>query len=185
MVMLAIFVHVGQTPNIPPSGKNPIFNDGTFKFVPIYVESPRQTDPTYEQLGFGTLVNNLYKNLVAFKSPEFETLTYNHVTRGAQGNVYERLKNEGGFIFFYSTLHYQDRVPPINPEISSSSGAYIIGYFKAEGIYTTEEVVASSKLQDRFKSNGQLGRFDDTGKQRPLDLWISGLKDSCYPKPFH
>ena len=181
--MLAVFVHVGQTPNISPYGKKPIFSNGTFKFVKIFVDNPRlPLDPTYEELKLGDWVPLENRILSAYNSPEFETLTYNHVTRPGQGHVYERLRSEGGFMFFFSTLFFHGNEAPIMPEISSNRGAFIIGYFKTEGIYTTDEIEESGKLQDRFKANGGLGQVDENGKQVPIDLWICGSKGQLLPK---
>ncbi len=100
--MLAILIHVGQTPNVRPFGMNPIFSDGTFKFAKIYVDPPRSpADPNYEELGVGELVPYEYRHLSAFNSPEFETLTYNHIKRPGEGKVYEKLREEAGFLPFY------------------------------------------------------------------------------------
>jgi len=173
--MLAVLIHVGQTPNVEPFGMNPIFSDGTFKFVKIYIDPPRSpADPTYEELGVGDLVPYEYRNLSAFNSPEFETLTYNHIKRPGEGKVYEKLRQEGGFLLFYSTLFYNGTKPPENKEISEKKGAYIIGYFGIEGIYADYELFVDPKLQRRFKANGQLGRFDKTGDRSGADWWISG-----------
>ena len=96
----------------------------------------------------------MYRDCKAFRSPEFETLTYSHITRGGESDVYERLRDEGGFLVFFSTLFYLDEIPPAIEGISGDRGAYIIGYFKVEGVYTDMEVVTDAKLQARFKANG-------------------------------
>lgn len=113
------------------------------------------------------------ENCHAFRSPEFETLTYSHITR-VESDVYERLRNEGGFLVFFSSLFYSDTKPPVVEEISPNRGAYIIGYFKVEGLYYDLEVFADPRLQDRFKANGQFGRKDQKGRQVKTDCWVSG-----------
>lgn len=181
--MFAILIHVGQTPNIYPFGKSPIYSNGTFKFVPIIVEKPRSDpDPTFADLGLGDFVPPMYRDCKAFKSPEFETLTYSHITRGGESDVYERLRDEGGFLVFFSTLFYLDEIPPAIEGISGDRGAYIIGYFKVEGVYTDMEVVTDAKLQARFKANGQFGRKKENGEQRGADWWISGSEGRELPK---
>ena len=180
--MLAILIHVGQTPNVN-GGKCPVFSDGTFRFVPIVVESPRSDpDPSFAKLGLGDFVPPAFRNEPAFQSPEFQTLTYSHIARGGESDVYERLRNEGGFLVFFSTLYYCDETPPIIDGISSDRGAYIIGYFNVEGVYTDREVVADSRLQTRFRANGQFGRKNEIGERRGADLWISGSEGRLFPK---
>jgi len=171
--MFAVLIHVGQTPNVC-GGKCPIYSDGTFKFVPIAVTHPRsEPDPTFRDLGLADYVLKSLQNYPAFKSPEFETLTYSHITR-AESDVYERLRNESGFLVFFSSLFYSDTKPPVIEGISPNRGAYIIGYFKVEGVYYDVEVFTDTKLQDRFKANGQFGRKDENGRQVKTDCWISG-----------
>jgi len=180
--MLAVLIHVGQTPNVC-GGRCPIYSDGTFKFVPIAVTYPRSDpDPTFEDLGFAELVPPALRNYPAFKSPEFKTLTYSHITRGGESDVYERLRDEGGFLMFFSTLYYYDERPPAIEGISSDRGAYIIGYFEVEGVYTDREVVTNSKLQTRFKANGQFGRIMEDGERRGADWWISGSEGRLLPR---
>lgn len=180
--MLAVFIHVGQTANIPPKGRNPIFSDGSFKFVQAYFPNPRPSDPTYEQLGLGDLVNQQYRQSVAFQSPEFQTLTYNHATRGGQGKIYERLRQEKGYLMFLSTLYYQNKERPVLEEISMNQGLFIVGYFNVEGVYRNDEVFSDEKLQNRFKANGQLGRKDENGNEKGADWWISGSSGCLFPK---
>jgi hypothetical protein len=181
--MFAVLLHVGQTPNISPHGKCPIYSNGTFKFVQAFFSPPRsEPDPTYEQLGLAEFVKREYRNCPAFRSPEFQTLTYSHITRGGESNIYEKLRDEGGFLVFFSTLYYCDKIPPAVEGVSRNRGAYIIGYFDVEGIYNDMEVVKNPKLQDRFKNNGQFGRTTKTGDRKGADWWISGSAGQQFPK---
>jgi len=178
--MFAVLIHVGQTPNVRWTGRGrcPIYSDGTFRFVPIFLEPPRSSDPTYADLGLPDFVPPSLRNKPAFKSPEFETLTYSHVKRVGESNVYDRLRNESGFLAFFSTLFYLDRRPPVKEEISRDRGAYIIGCFKVEGVYKDMEVATDPKLQVRFKANGDFGRE----KGYITDWWISGSEGGLFPK---
>jgi hypothetical protein len=169
--MLAVLIHVGQTENIPPKGRNPIFSNGSFKFVQAYFSDPRPSDPTYEKLGFGDLVNQRYRKSVAYNSPEFDTLTYNHFKR-VEGKIYEKLRQEKGYLMFLSTLYYQDKERSVLEE----KGLFIVGYFAVEGVYTNFEVFSNEKLQCRFRANGQFGRKDENGHEKGADWWISGIK---------
>jgi hypothetical protein len=181
--MHAVLIHVGQTPNVSPYGMNPIYSDGSFKFVKIYVDPPRSPlDPTYDELGVGDLVPYEYRNLPSFNSPEFETLTYSHVRRGGEGRIYETFDQEGGYLLFFSTLFYKDSKSPVNTQISSKKGVYIVGYFLVEGVYTDDELLSDTKLQRRFRANGQIGRINKNGVRIGADYWISGSSGELLPK---
>ena len=171
--MIAVLVHVGQTPKVC-GGRCPIFADGTFKFVPIAVRQPRpRQDPSFRELGLADFVPAELHDYPAFRSPEFDTNTYSHIPRPGEGKVYERLRKEKGFLFFFSTLYYWDESPPNYEWVSKTKGAYIIGYFRVEGIYTDEELESSTSLQARFRDNGQFERRRTPGKRY---LWISGFQ---------
>lgn len=180
--MFAVLIHVGQTPKVC-GGRCPIYSDGTFKFVPIAVTHPRPNpDPTFEDLGLAEFVPHTLRNYPAFRSPEFETLTYAHLTRGGEGHVYEKLRDEGGFLLFFSTLYYWEKKPPLLKYISLDHGAYVIGYFQVEGVYRDKEVASDPKLQTRFEANGQFGRKKETRERKEPDWWISGSKGRLFPK---
>lgn len=173
-ILLAVLIHVGQTRNVC-GGKSPIYHNGTFKFVPIIVDPPRSDpDPTFEQLGLGDFVRPMFRDEPAFQSPEFKTLTYSHIARGGEGDIYDRLRRERGYLVFFTTLYYHDKRAPSIKGISVSHGAYIIGYFKIEGVYSDREVIENYKLQARFRANGQFGRKKENGERMRADWWISG-----------
>ena len=110
--MIAVLIHVGQTPNVC-GGRCPIYADGTFRFVPIAVWPPRpEQDPTFGDLGLSDFVPTDLHDLPAFRSPEFDTNTYSHVPRPGEGNIYRMLAKEKGFLVFFSTVHYWDTKPP-------------------------------------------------------------------------
>ena len=169
--MIAVLVHVGQTLNVC-GGRCPIYADGTFKFVPIAVSGPKP-DPTFKDLGLADFVPTELHNVPAFRSPEFDTNTYSHIARPGEGDVYERLSKEKGFLMFFSTLYYWDTKLPNYEWISRTKGAYIIGYFRVEGIYKDEDLQSIASLRARFRYNGQFGRPKTPGKSY---LWISGFQ---------
>ena len=176
--MIGVLIHVGQTPNVC-GGRCPIYADGTFKFVPIAVcPSRSEPDPTFRDLGLADFVPTELHNYPAFRSPEFDTNTYSHIPRPGEGNVYERFKKEKGFLFFFSTLYYRDQKPPNYEWISKTKGAYIIDYFRVEGIYKDEDLQSNASLQARFRHNGQFGRPKTPRKRY---LWISGFQRERIP----
>lgn len=187
--MLGVIIHVGQTPKVCGGGRCPIFSDGKFKFVPCYFDPPREPlDPTFRQLGLAEYVRRELADKPAFKSPEFKTFTYSHIRRAEGGGtgvppIYQRLGSEGGFLFFFSTLYYWDKASPQFDWISLNHGAYLIGYFKIEGVHSDEELGSSQQLQTRFKENGQLARRDpETGEEFGAHAWISGSEGSLFPR---
>jgi len=180
--MFAVLIHVGQTPNVC-GGRCPIYSDGTFRFVPIAVRHPRSDpDPTFAELGLAEFIPPELHNYPALRSPEFETFTYAHFKRPGEGYIYEKLRDEGGFLLFFSTLYYWDKKPPLLKHISHDHKAYLIGYFQIEGIYRDKEVASDPELQARFKANGEFGHKKETGELTEPDWWISGSKGRLFPK---
>ncbi|GAH99175.1 unnamed protein product, partial [marine sediment metagenome] len=69
-----VIINVGGNTSKNESPPGPLFDDGTFKFVPIEEGSPGKKTPTFEELGLSEWVKNPKE--FAHYDPEFETMTF-------------------------------------------------------------------------------------------------------------
>jgi hypothetical protein len=152
-----------------------------FKFVPIplkdkFEAQPSEFAPTYGALGLEEVVPSENLSKRALVSPNFLILAYGHIKRHSDGNVFTRLKNEGGTLLFFATFRYGLE--------KNEWGAFLIGYFKREFVLTNKE------LYERISVYGK--RFEDYSWYRMRDKttnrfvgaswWISGESGGLFRK---
>jgi len=112
----------------------PIFDDGTFEFIPIPEDPPSKDDPRwlkYRELparSRGVLADYLPEGLqgkTPHADPEFETPSYGDPT--TKKNILKKLGN-GDLLFFHAGLQ------PWNTTRYPERANYIIGYFTVDRV---------------------------------------------------
>ncbi len=151
-----VIINVGMNTKYGLPG--PLFNDGTFRFVPIPETKKVRNGlgETYRQLGLEDWVSN--PDNYAHNDPEFETNTYGDYRMSKRGvrlrsaNLFEL--NKGDFLFFFSSLSkLRDR------KRLKVTGFYLIGFLEIEKIFAPKE--AKSSLEVR--NNAHRRRENDSG----------------------
>jgi len=160
--MFGVFINVGSSSS-NPNGRGRLFEDFTFEYLPIpESEKTREKVPTYRELGFGHVK---FPDLPVHLDPEFQTLTYGHVTRGF-GDLRNLLSlKKDDILFFYATLQKENEW-----------STYIIGCFRNLEVYdcrrlSTKEILGFKSRG--FTRNAHLKRVDPS-----VDLLIKGGKGS-------
>jgi len=148
---------------------SPLFNDGTFEFVPIKEAKKSITDdmPTYSSLKsfnsdnlLATYLPEKIHEYHAHNDPEFITFTYGDVTTNPRSYNLQKIE-KGDYLFFLVRL-----TPYINNQfVRKEGGFYIIGYLVVEGVYSTEEELKENK--EKIKRNNHFIKYqhnkDDLG----------------------
>jgi len=131
----------------------PIFEDGSFEYVPIPEDEKSTEERTYSdtkgQSGelLSNFVGKIFKNMKIHFDPEFETFTYgDHLTKS---KIFARM-DKVDYLVFYSGLK------PYNNE-SYPRGLYIIGYFCIDQIFTYDELQNDS-VKEKLKNNAHVKR---------------------------
>lgn len=142
----------------------PLFDDGTFRFVPISESRPTENTPTYREMGLEKWVS--YPDRAVHCDPEFETMTYGdyeHKTRTANA---KKLKL-GDFLFFFASLsNKEDR------RRREVTGFYLIGYFEIDRIIPYDE----AKTSRLTRNNAHRKRISDTG----FSIWKGTRRSSLF-----
>ena len=118
----------------------PIFNDGSFEYVPIPESDKSTEERTYSNTKgrSGELLSNfvgkIFKNMKIHFDPEFETFTYgDHLKKS---KIFERMDKEDYLIFYSGLKPYHN--------ISYPRGLYIIGYFCIDSVYNYDGLMSTS-----------------------------------------
>jgi hypothetical protein len=135
----------------------PIFEDGTFEYIPIPEEDPDSTetrtyDNTYGRYGnqFSLYVPNKIKNKALHFDPEFETFTYGDST--SKRKFLLKLDKNDLLIFYAGLTPYKNDEYP--------DGLYIIGYFKVKEVIDFNELSEEETLKycNLFSNNAHIKR---------------------------
>jgi len=136
----------------------PIFNDGTFEFVPIPETYRSCTATTYgERIGrtgkpLSTYVPPGLRHVPMHNDPEFETCTYGDPTVKRR---YLLELNEEDLLVFYAGLK------PFNHDNADYPNAlYFVGYFKIDQVIDFNWLSASERAayRQRYPSNAHVKR---------------------------
>jgi len=179
--MVIIVLNVGANTNPEWGGfRAPIYSDGTFKFVPIplkdcFVVDPPAIAPTYRSLGLEGIVPADRLDCRALLSPDFKNLAYGHIRRPSDGKVFQQLKDEGGYLFFYATLRHMST---INPDW----GAYIIGYFSIEFVVADHELAEQPEARKRLKKYAWYQTRTRDGRKAGAHWWITGSSGGLFKR---
>lgn len=134
----------------------PIFEDGTFEYIPIPERSATLEKMTYEHLTGRykkTLLEYLPKRLynsVPHFDPEFKTFTYGDPARNKSRQLARLEKDD--LLIFYSGLEHQNKV--------ESARLYIIGYFLTKEVFNFRKISKSDldSALDRLRENAHIKR---------------------------
>ena len=177
--MVIIVLNVGAN-TAPKWGgfRSPIYSDGKFRFVPIplkdhYIVDPPAIAPTYRCLGLEGIVPEDKLDSRALLSPDFKNLAYGHLRRPSDGNAFQQLKNEGGYLFFYATLRHMST---INPDW----GAYLIGYFSTEFVVSDRELAERPEVQRRLENYAWYQTRTRDGREAAAHWWITGSSGGLF-----
>ncbi len=136
----------------------PVFDDGTFEFVPIPETYRSCTATTYgERIGrtgklLSTFVPPALRHVPMHDDPEFETHTYGDPSTKRR---YLLKLNEGDLLVFYAGLKPFNHDNPEYPE-----ALYFIGYFKIDQVVDFNWLSASERAayRQRYPSNAHVKR---------------------------
>jgi hypothetical protein len=145
--------------------RSPLFDDGTFEFIPIPEQGRRRSCPdcetlpryrdleSYNGLHLLNFVPKKHYNYRVHNDPEFVSCTYgDYPTISPRAANLKKLK-KGDFIFFLARL-----VKHRNGVFTKEAGFHFIGYFEVEDIL--KEVTARPKraILRRFMNNAHVRR---------------------------
>jgi hypothetical protein len=128
----------------------PLFQDGSFRFVPIRESKPGKNTPTYRDLGLVDWVPD--PDDYAHYDPEFETMTFGDYKGQLRTANIEKLKPRDFLFFFASLSNRADR------RRRRTTGLFLIGYFEIGQIFSDDAARMLSSLQN----NAHLRRSKDT-----------------------
>ncbi|MFC6730956.1 hypothetical protein [Haladaptatus sp. DYSN1] len=158
----SVAINIGANTNAP-GFRGPIYDDGSFEYVPIPEEAPT-TDPvpTYADLGLSMEIPAEIRETPVHLDPEFadygpcENYTYGDPF-GVKARPLQSLE-AGDFVYFYATLSTAGDDPA--PWIAPRWGCYIIGQFELARDPVSgddfDELSATEKAA--FASNAHLKR---------------------------
>jgi len=135
----------------------PLFEDGTFTFIPIPESKPSERTPIYSSLGLSKWVSN--PELYVHHDPEFRTMTFGDYMFKKNGKRNNRVANvlklqQKDFLFFFASLsNEKDR------RKRKTTGLFLIGYFEIRQILPYKEARSSTIV----KQNAHRLREKDKG----------------------
>lgn len=140
----------------------PIYDDGTFDFVPIPERRESSETRTYSDIEgvhgnlFSEHVDDEHANDVIHSDPEFETYTY------GDPNKREQLLqlSEDDYLIFYAGLQ--------PAEYDDAPRLFVIGYFTVAEVHDPEEMpeVERSALFERLENNAHTKRVKTTPESK-------------------
>ena len=162
-----VIINVGMSTDTGLPG--PLFQDGSFKFIPIQEGKPGKETPTYRNLGLEAWVS--YPDDYAHNDPEFTTMTFGDYEGKLRTANLSKLE-KGDFLFFFASLsNERDR------KLRQPTGLFLIGYFEIGAIFRGE-VISTSKA---LRHNAHLLRRIDKGFAIWKGTSRSGLLDYAVP----
>ncbi len=136
--MKGMFLRVGIDTGSGNNALSPIFEDGTFEYIPIPEGSPSREQRTYgteksknklgKKLGYKVYSDFVPPSLKEDKihfDPEFDTYTYGDPTKNKPASLLRLNKDD--YLFFYAGLK------PCETR-KYKRGNYLIGYFKVKKV---------------------------------------------------
>lgn len=135
----------------------PIFEDGTFEYIPIPEEDPdsaetRTYNNTFGRYGnqFSHYVPNKIKNKKMHFDPEFETFTYGDIK--SKGKFLRKLDKNDLLVFYAGLTPYENDEYP--------DGLYIIGYFQVKEVVDFNQLSEEVTLKyfNLFSNNAHIKR---------------------------
>ena len=169
--------------------RGPIFPNGSFEFIHIpwedkygMIDPPPKKYEAYRTYESYIKPRLKYRYTHILESPDFYHCTYaSTVKKGipAPANKHIFTLNPGEYLFFYATLDFQGEKSEKEDWINPEWGAYVVGLFKIDKIYTgLKAVLADSAAKEAFKeytwfkSLLKRGIFDDAGPP-----WVKGIRE--------
>lgn len=163
--MKAVAMNIGAKDESPGGGRGPIYENGSFRYVPIPESVDDNPDePTYENLGLDEVRRYTVHDDVVHFDPEFPEIgwsdNYTHGERKPPRIYAIRELEAGDVLFFYATLDYESNREPEYPWINEDWGAYIIGHFVLEYDPIPKEGYHSlpQHVKERFATNAHVRR---------------------------
>ncbi|WP_257628746.1 hypothetical protein [Haloplanus salinarum] len=160
---MSVALNIGANSS-SPGGRGPIYGDGTFRYIPIPEDDETVNEPTYDDLGLGSIRPESAKNTVTHFDPEFPEIGYNKDysygdRHSPKTNRIAELE-EGDILFFYATLDYVGEGNPEQDWINDDWGAYIIGHFTLEydPIPKDEYHSLPEDVKEKFVTNAHVRR---------------------------
>jgi hypothetical protein len=174
----------------------PIFEDGTFEYIPIPEGDPNSSEfRTYDNtLGkngkpLSNYVPMKFRDALMHFDPEFETFTYGDPT--AKRKFLLKLHIDDLLVFYAGLTPYDNDVYP--------DGLYIIGYFTIDEIidFNALRDVETEKYSDIFFNNAHIKRemdyknliivsgYEEKSKLLKKPVLISKPKLNIAGRPYH
>lgn len=133
--MKGVALNIGANSNTP-GGRGPIYEDGSFRYVPIPESDSHVTSPTYTELELDDIRPAPTHGTVAHFDPEFAEIptgqAYTYGDRHPPKTTEISKLETGDILFFYATLSYAGSGVPEYDWINDDWGAYVIGHFVLE-----------------------------------------------------
>ena len=161
--MKSVAINIGANSG-HTGGRGPIYEDGTFRYVPIPEDNETVMEPTYRDLELGSIRPKSAENTVVHFDPEFPEVGFSE--RYTYGDRHspktDRLSEleEGDILFFYATLDYVGEDSPEHDWINEDWGAYVIGHFTLEYDPLSEDEYHSlpEEIKKKFSTNAHVRR---------------------------
>jgi hypothetical protein len=174
--------------------RSPVFDDGTFEFIPIPERGrprscpecetlPRYCDlESFNNLNLLKFIPKKYCHCRVHNDPEFVSYTYGDYPTISPRAANLKKVEKGDFIFFLARL-----VKYKNVGFTKKAGFYFIGYFEVEDILREATATPKQSILRKFINNAHVRRALYDSK-----LWngfwvFKGSKKSCrfdYSVPF-
>lgn len=161
--MKGVALNIGANSNTP-GGRGPIYEDGSFRYVPIVESDEHVTSPTYADLGLTEYRPASTHASVTHFDPEFPEIptgrAYTYGDRHSPKTTEISKLEAGDVLFFYATLDYAGDGEREYDWINAEWGAYIIGHFVLERDPLTREEYFELPEGERamFSSNAHARR---------------------------
>lgn len=141
-------------------GRGPIFDNSTFKYIPIPEGEITKKSVTYNELGLQEYVKDKKIKYVHY-DPEFKTYTHGEWKRLTKN--FKELE-EGDYLFFLASLENKKK---------KKWGFYIIGYFKLKKVKRDVRPPYSKDFLKKYGNNAHVRR----GKKEEGSFYIyKGVK---------
>jgi len=166
--------------------KSPIFQNGTFEFIPIKEKATFSNEPEIPSYSEILCYNKIAKNLAYFlprkihsykvhNDPDFKNFTYGDILSSRAGNLKYIQQNDQ--LWFLARLWDYDGI-----NWTGGSHFYFVGFFTVERNFLVSEGIKifdlPKRIQNRIRKNAHFRRQSIDGNREPFRVIIGNRKKS-------